>query len=133
MTIATGKCLLIFQIRLKKEEKKPRPSCKLLKKLPENQVIKFIWPNVVEIQKELFNICMFYVIIMMMRYWNLVTCVQTLECYTTICELFSHFLQLDDQYTWWVTVAVSVASLNEQYEVAAIYTFVYETNHAIQH
>ena len=29
---------------VKKKEKKPRPSCKLLKKLPENQVIKFIWP-----------------------------------------------------------------------------------------
>ena len=34
-----GKVLFILD-----SVKKNHPSCKLLKKLPENQVIKFIWP-----------------------------------------------------------------------------------------
>ena len=36
-----GKVLFISD----SEKKQKKLSCKLLKKLPENQVIKFIWPN----------------------------------------------------------------------------------------
>ena len=41
-----GKVLFISDSVKKQRKIKPRPSCKLLKKLAENQVIKFIWPYV---------------------------------------------------------------------------------------